>query len=161
MAYYSRKIIPAKTRYETHDGELLAIVEAFKTWRHYLEGCKHEVLVLTDHNNLQRFMDTKSLSSCQVRWAQELFHYYFQIDYCQDKANRAADALSRFLQRSLDEEKKLWAKNTQIFYCLQTPLTKVSLIGLSLSGLSVLSKLLPLHQVLICRTHGLLQLRHF
>ena len=66
VAFYSRKMIPAETRYETHDGELLAIVEAFKTWRHYLEGCKHKVLVLTDHNNLCRFMETKSLSSCQV-----------------------------------------------------------------------------------------------
>ena len=52
VTYFSRKMIPAETRYETQDGELLAIVEAFKTWRHYLEGCKHEVLVLTDHNNL-------------------------------------------------------------------------------------------------------------
>ena len=62
VAYFSRKMIPAETRYETHDGELLAIIEAFKNWRHYLEGCKHEDLVLTDHNNLRRFMDTKSLS---------------------------------------------------------------------------------------------------
>ena len=67
VAYFSRKMIPAETRYETHDGELLAIVEAFKTWRHYLEGCKHEVLILTDHNNFCCFMDTKSLSSRQVR----------------------------------------------------------------------------------------------
>ena len=66
VAYYSRKMILAETRYETHDGELLAIVEAFKTWRHYLEGCKHEVLVLTNHNNLCRFIETKSLSFCQV-----------------------------------------------------------------------------------------------
>ena len=67
VAYFSQKMIPAETRYKTHDGELLAIVEAFKTWRYYLEGCKHEVLVLTNHNNLCRFMDTKSLSSRQVR----------------------------------------------------------------------------------------------
>ena len=67
VAYFSRKMIPAETRYKTHDAELLAIVEAFKTWRHYLEGCKHEALVLTDQNNLRRFMDTKSLSSRQVR----------------------------------------------------------------------------------------------
>ncbi len=52
VAFFSRKIIPAETRYETHNGELLAIIEAFKTWRHYLKGCKHEVLVLIDHNNL-------------------------------------------------------------------------------------------------------------
>ena len=67
VAYFFKKMIPAETRYETHDGELLAIVETFKTWRHYLEGCKHKVLVLTGHNNLFRSMNTKSLSSRQVR----------------------------------------------------------------------------------------------
>ncbi len=60
-------MIFVETWYETHNQELLAIVKAFKTWRHYLEGCKYEVLVLTDHNNLRRFMDTKSLSFRQVR----------------------------------------------------------------------------------------------
>ncbi len=89
-------MIPAETRYNTHDGELLAIVEVFKTGRHYLEGYKHEVLVLIDHNNPQCFIDTKSLSFRQVRWAQELSRYYFQIDYRQGKANRFADALSRY-----------------------------------------------------------------
>ena len=63
IAFFSRKMIPAETWYETHNGKLLAIVEAFKTWHHYLEGCKHEILVFTDHNNLHCFMDTKSLSS--------------------------------------------------------------------------------------------------
>ena len=119
VAFFSRKMIPAETRYETHNGELLAIVEAFKTWRHYLEGCKHEVLVLTDHNNLRRFMDTKSLSSRQVRWAQELSRYYFQIDYCQGKANATADALSRFPQRSQDKKDEFRAKNGRVFYRLQ------------------------------------------
>ena len=31
VAFFSQKMILAKTRYETYDGELLAIVEAFKT----------------------------------------------------------------------------------------------------------------------------------
>ena len=63
VAYFLRKMIPTETRYETHNGELLAIIEAFKTWRHYLEDCKHEVLLLTNHNNLCWFMDTKNLGS--------------------------------------------------------------------------------------------------
>ncbi len=74
-------MIPARTRYATHNGKLLAIFEAFKTWRHYLEGCKHKVLVLTHHNNLQRFMNIKSLGSRQVRWTQKLSRYHFRIDY--------------------------------------------------------------------------------
>ena len=49
-----------------------------------------------DHNKLYYFMDTKSLSSKQVRWAQKLSWYYFQIDYHQDKTNAAIDILSKF-----------------------------------------------------------------
>ena len=64
VAYYLQKKVSAKTWYKTHNGELLAIVEAFKTWQHYLKSCKHEVFVLIDHNNLWQFRDTKSLSSC-------------------------------------------------------------------------------------------------
>ena len=67
VAYYSQKMILAKTRYETHNTKLLAIVKVFKNWRHYLEGCQYEVLVLTDYNNLRRLIDTKSLSSRQAR----------------------------------------------------------------------------------------------
>lgn len=62
-------MIIAETRYKTHDKELLAIVEVFKTWRYYFDGCKFEVLMLTDDENVCQFMDTKSLGSKQVRWA--------------------------------------------------------------------------------------------
>ena len=118
IAFFSRKMIPAKTRYKTHNGELLAIVKAFKTWRHYLESCKHEVLVLTDHNNLRRFMDIKSLSFKQVRWAQELSRYHFCIDYQQGKVNGAADAPLQYPQQNAKEEATLWAKNTKILHRL-------------------------------------------
>ena len=148
-------MIPAETRYKTHDGELLAIVEAFKTWRHYLEGSRHEVLVLTDHNNLRRFMDTKSLSSRQVRWAQELSRYHFRIDYCQGKANGAADALSQYPQRSTEEEETLRAENVKILHRLQSLLAKVSGFSVNSSYLS------PLHQVWICGTHVFPQLNQF
>ncbi len=135
VVFFSRMMIPAKTRYETHNRELLAIVEAFKTWRHYLEGCKHEVLIFTEHNNLQRFIDTKSLSSRQVWWAQELSKYHFQIYYRQGKANRAADALSQYPQWSAKEEETLRAENTKILHWLQSSLAQVS--GLSVSRISV------------------------
>ena len=62
IAYYSRKLIPAECNYEVHDKELLAIVDSFKQWRHYLEGVKHDILVLTDHHNLKQFMKTTRLS---------------------------------------------------------------------------------------------------
>ena len=85
---------PAERNYETHDGELLAIVKAFKHWRHYLEGSQHPIQVLTDHNNLKYFMDTTVLSRRQARWAQTLSAYDFVISYPPGKAN-PADAPSR------------------------------------------------------------------
>ena len=102
VAFFSRKIIFIETWYETHDGKLLVIVKTFKTWRYYLEGCKHAVLVLINHNNLRYFIDIKSLSSRQFCWAQKLSQFHFQIDYCQGKANVTGDTLSRFPQKSQD-----------------------------------------------------------
>ena len=81
VSFFFKKIIPAETRYETHNQELLTIVDVLKTWRHYLEGCKFKVLVLINYNNFRRFMDTKNLSSRQVRWAQELSWYHFEMNY--------------------------------------------------------------------------------
>ena len=89
-------MILAETYYETHNAELLAIVEAFQNWRYYLKSCQYEILVLTNHNSLRRFIDTKSLSSRQVCWAKKLSRYHFHINYCQGKANGTIDALSRY-----------------------------------------------------------------
>ncbi len=136
VAFFFRKMIPAETRYETYDGKFLAIVEAFKTWRHYLKGCKHKVLMLTNQNNLQRFIDTKSLSSRQVQWAQKLSRYYFRIDYQQAKANGTADAFFQYFQQNTEEGKTVRAENTKILHRLQSLLARV--LGLSVLKISVL-----------------------
>ncbi len=157
VAFFSRKMIPAETWYETYDRELLTIVEAFKTWKYYLEGYKYEVLVFTDYNNLQRFMDTKNPSSRQVCWTQKLSRYHFQIDYQYSKTNWAANIFTWYPQRSFKEEKTLEAKNTKILHRLQSLLTWISglnISGMSVSGLGEVPFLL--HQVLIYRTTVLL-----
>ena len=69
IVFFCKKMIPAKTRYETYDKKRSVIIKVFKHWKHYLKGCKPQVLMLTDHNNLQRFMDTKNLGFKQVIWA--------------------------------------------------------------------------------------------
>ena len=76
----------------------------------------------------------------------------------QGKANRAADALFRFLQKSLNEKEKLWAENTQNFHRLQFFFTKINISGLNLGSKPNLSLL---HQVFICSTYVLPQLSQF
>lgn len=94
VAFYSRKLISAETRYETHDLEMLAIVDAFKTWRHYLEGTQKPVVVWSDHANLRAFMSTKELSKRQARWAERLAAFDFVILH-QPGLKNPADAPSR------------------------------------------------------------------
>jgi len=81
--------------YEIHDKELLAIVDAFKTWRVHLEGVQHKVTVYSDHKNLTAFTTTKALNRRQTRWSEELSRYDFKIVYRKGSENKRADALSR------------------------------------------------------------------
>ena len=155
VAFFSRKKILAETRYKTHDSELLAIVKAFKTWKHYLKESQQEVLILTNHNNLRWFIETKSLSSRQVCWAQELFCYHFRIEYHYGKANGPVDALSWYLQQNAEEEETLRTKNIKILHRLQSLLARV--LGLLANS----SQLSLLYQVLICGTTVRPQLHQF
>ena len=66
VAFHLRKLTPAEQNYDIHDKELLAIVDTFKYWRHYLQGARHEVTVITDYKNLTTFTTTKTLNKRQV-----------------------------------------------------------------------------------------------
>ena len=94
-------------------------------------------------------MDTKSLSFCQVRWAQELSRYHFRIDYRQGKANGAADALSHYPQRSQGEEEILQAENMKILQRLQSSLTNAR------ASSTPPAHVASLKHVIICGTHAL------
>ena len=94
IAFWSRKMIDAERNYEVHDQELLAIVEAFKQWRHYCEGNAFPIEVITDHDNLRAFMKVKQLNKRQARWAMKLSMYDFSITHRAGRLN-AADAPSR------------------------------------------------------------------
>jgi len=62
IAFYSCTLTGAELNYDTHDKELLAIFDAFKTWCHYLELLHHTIDMVTNHKNLEYFSSTKVLS---------------------------------------------------------------------------------------------------
>jgi len=95
VAFHSRKLNPVERNYKIHDKELLAILEAFKEWKHYLVGADKAVTVYTDHQNLQNFLTTKVWNQRQIWWAQRLADYNFKIIYRLGKRGGKPDALSR------------------------------------------------------------------
>ena len=90
LAFYSRKLLDAQTRYTTTERELLAIVETLKEFRNILLGQK--LIIHTDHANLTY----KNLTSDRVmRWRLFIEEYAPELRYIKGEKNVVADALSR------------------------------------------------------------------
>ena len=90
IAFYSRKLNPAQTRYTTMERELLAIVETLKEFRNILLG--QQIRVYTDHKNLTyKQFNTKRV----MRWRLILEEYGPELIYIKGERNIVADALSR------------------------------------------------------------------
>ena len=90
IAFYSRKLQDAQTRYTTTERELLAIVETLKEFKNILLGQK--IKVYTDHKNLTY----KNFNVDRViRWRMVLEEYNPELIYIPGKKNIVADALSR------------------------------------------------------------------
>ena len=93
VAFLSKKMLPAETRYPVHEQELLCIITALGAWRHYLHGAKF--IVRTDHKSLEHFKTQPLLSARQTRWKDIIANFDFTIEYVEGKSNVVADALSR------------------------------------------------------------------
>ena len=55
VTFYSKSMAPPELNYNIHDRELLAIICALETYRHFLEGHPIPFEVWTDHSNLAYF----------------------------------------------------------------------------------------------------------
>jgi hypothetical protein len=81
IAYRSHKFSTVGINYEIHNKELLAIIDAFKEWRHLLEGAQHITTVYTDHKNLEYFMSARVLNRRRTKWSMSLSRFDFVITY--------------------------------------------------------------------------------
>jgi RNase H-like domain found in reverse transcriptase len=94
VTYSSWTFLDTKLNYDTHDKELMAIYEAFKAWRHYLEGTEVLIDVVTDHKNLEYFCTTWILSRRQARWSTFLSRFNVVIRFCPGCLRTKPDALT-------------------------------------------------------------------
>lgn len=100
LAFASRTLNKAETRYSTTEKELLAIVWATKHFRQYLYGKKFTIV--TDHKPLVWLMNVKDPNSRLMRWRLKLEEFDYEIIYKSGKTNTNADALSRIPVNAID-----------------------------------------------------------
>jgi hypothetical protein len=66
IMYSSHQLHPHEEHYPTHDLELVAVVHALHTWRHYL--LRNVAHIFTDHRSLKYFFTQADLNMRQRRW---------------------------------------------------------------------------------------------
>ena len=95
VAFHSHTFTVAELNYDIHDKELLAIFEAFKIWRHYLEGLAYPIDIVIDHKNLEYFSTTKVLTRRQAQWSEYLSQFNLVIRFRPGQLGTKPDALTR------------------------------------------------------------------
>jgi len=95
VAFMSKSMTPVERNYDVGNKEMLGIVKPLEHWRHWLEGTRLPIKIITDHKNLVNFSNPQILNQRQMRWLRALQKYNFVIGYRPGKQNSAADALSR------------------------------------------------------------------
>ena len=113
IAFYSRKLSSAQTRYTTTEKELLSIVEVCKEFRTILLG--QQLVIHTDHENLTyKHFNTDRV----MRWRLFLEEYSPEIKWLKGQSNVVADALSRLdLDNSPMEESHVTEELQSHLYC--------------------------------------------
>jgi transposase InsO family protein len=92
VAFMSKKLSAAERNYTTGEQELLAVVQALREWRCYLEG--QPFVVKTDHKPLTFLQGVPTLNRRQARWLEYMARFNFTWEHCRGILN-VADALSR------------------------------------------------------------------
>ncbi|KAG5734888.1 hypothetical protein E4T56_gene13773 [Termitomyces sp. T112] len=95
VAFYSKSLNAVEWNYEIHDKEMLAIIQSFEEWRHFLEGAQHKFEVWTDHKNLEYFCSAKKLNQHQAWWSLYLANFDFSLHHKPGWSMGKPDALPR------------------------------------------------------------------
>ena len=112
VIFMSQKMLSTECNYEIYDKKLLTIIKAFEEWRSKCAETfsNHSIHVLFDHKNLEHFMIIKQLNRRQIKWAEFLSEFNFQITYRSETQNTKSNNLTRRSQDlfadNFDEKKQ-------------------------------------------------------
>ncbi len=81
VAYLFKSLLKPKHNYNIHNKELLAIIWALESWKHYLEGASYPVDIITNHKNLKYFTNLQKLSYLQAQWALFLTRFNYILTH--------------------------------------------------------------------------------
>ena len=69
----------AERNYAIYNKELLSVIRGLEEWRHILEGTKHTIEILNDHQNLTYFRTAQTLNCRQAQWSLYLSRFNYSL----------------------------------------------------------------------------------
>ena len=102
LAYYSKTLNDAQTRYCTTKKELLAVKMGLENWDHYLQNPGETFLIRTDHAALKWLVSMATTDRSLSRWATFVSGYNYTCEHRPGRLHTNADALSRVRYRSCE-----------------------------------------------------------
>ena len=93
VEYRSKRFTPAQMRYAPHDREFLAVLYAFKVWRHML--LSHPFLLETDNSALSQIKQSREISSKYARWLDTFEEMACTVQHRAGRKMMLEDLLSR------------------------------------------------------------------
>ena len=94
IAFFSKKLTPAETKYSTFDRELLAVYLSIKHFQYFVEG--RDFYIFTDHKPLTFALQSNhNHSPRQLRHLEFISQFTNDIRHIKGTDNSVADALSR------------------------------------------------------------------
>ncbi len=152
IAFFSRKLRPAETRYSAFDRELLGIYLAIRHFRWFIEGRPFHVY--TDHKPLTFAISNSSTqrSPRQIRQLSFISEFTTDLRHVKGKNNAVADAFSRVeinatSYTEIDFRAMAHAQESDPeTQCLKTSNTNLKLVDIPLEGADNLTLLCDISQ---------------
>ena len=93
IAYYSRSLNPAESRYSAYELEALAIKACLQKWRYYLLG--YQITVRSDNQPAIKLLKSGNCENRMARFMSVIQEFHPQYEYIPGNQNNLADYMSR------------------------------------------------------------------
>src|SRR6266481_693617 len=95
VGFTSKGLSLAEHNYAVYDKEMLSVICGLEEWRHILEGTKHTIEILNNHENLTYFQTAQTLNHHQAHWSLYLSRFDYSLIHRAGWHSAKLDTLSR------------------------------------------------------------------